>query len=187
MGKRSDFKRRPMDKYLTFDERAYPKLNKFLPERTKFWEPCAGAGHIADNLEALGHECVAATDLEPQCERVFRLDALETTRADVDATGAEFIITNPVWTRPLLHRFIEHFARMRPTWLLFDHDWICTPQTHMARRNGVLDGVELRKYCHLVVPVGRLRWIEGTKMSGKDNCNWYLFDFSRPGRMEIAE
>lgn len=186
MGKRSEFQRRPMDKYLTFDARAYPPLQRHLPDGVRFWEPCGGAYDLAQNLEGLGHTCVAATDIEPQDERVFKMDAMTATREDVDATGASHIISNPVWTRPILHAMIEHFGRMRPTWLLFDWDWICTGQEAMARKHGVMNGAQLREYCHLVAPVGRLRWIEGTKMSGKDNCAWYLFDFRRKGRMEIV-
>lgn len=33
--------------------------------------------------------------------------------------------------------------------------------------------------------VGRLRWIEGTTMDGKDDCAWYLFD--QPVAGHIAE
>jgi hypothetical protein len=31
-------------------------------------------------------------------------------------------------------------------------------------------------YCARVVSVGRVKWIEGSKSVGKDNCAWYLFD-----------
>jgi len=31
-------------------------------------------------------------------------------------------------------------------------------------------------YCTKVVSVGRVKWIEGSKGVGKDNCAWYLFD-----------
>lgn len=57
------------------------------------------------------------------------------------------------------------------TWLLFDADWVHTRQAipYLPR---------LKK----IVSVGRLIWIPGTKMTGKDNCAWHLFerDWSRP-------
>jgi hypothetical protein len=54
---------------------------------------------------------------------------------------------------------------MAPTWLLFDADWMHTRQSapFMPR---------LRK----IVSVGRVKWIPDSKMTGKDNCAWYLFD-----------
>ena len=57
---------------------------------------------------------------------------------------------------------IEHFADFKPTWLLFDADWM-----HKTI-NSLLDNVEK------VVSIGRVKWIEGTKSVGKDNCCWYL-------------
>jgi hypothetical protein len=35
----------------------------------------------------------------------------------------------------------------------------------------------------MIVSIGRVRWIEGSKNDGKDNCAWYLFD--RP-RLDMA-
>jgi hypothetical protein len=60
---------------------------------------------------------------------------------------------------------IEHFSAIRPTWLLFDSDWIHTQQSapYMA---------SLQK----IVSIGRIKWIPGSKMTGKDNCAWHLFD-----------
>ena len=31
-------------------------------------------------------------------------------------------------------------------------------------------------YCRSIVSVGRVKWIEDSKGTGKDNCCWYLFD-----------
>jgi hypothetical protein len=106
---------------------------------------------------------------------VYRLDALTVTLQDLDCTGATHIITNPVWTRPILHRMIEHFSAMRPTWLLFDADWLHTKQS-----------APYQHLCRKVVSVGRLIWIEGTTTSGKDNCAWHLFDARGSGPIEFV-
>lgn len=37
------------------------------------------------------------------------------------------------------------------------------------------------KMCVKVVSVGRVKWIEDSKMTGKDNCAWYLFDENHVG------
>lgn len=174
MGKRSNFKRRPQDKYRSFDPRAAATLAPHLPLGCKFWEPCAGAADLIKTLQPYGPECIVATDIAPECEGVYRLDALTVTREDVESTGVSHIITNPVWTRVILHQMIELFSAMRPTWLLFDADWVHTIQASPY----------LGRLCK-VVSVGRLCWIEGTNQSGKDNVAWHLFDARHTGPTEF--
>ena len=83
----------------------------------------------------------------------------ETHFGSVDA-----IITNPPWTRAVLHPMIMHFQQFHPTWLLFDSDWAYNKQAK-----------PYLEHCSDIVAVGRLRWIASSKMSGKDNCSWYRF------------
>ena len=40
--------------------------------------------------------------------------------------------------------------------------------------------------CTDIVAVGRLRWIEGTTMSGKQNFAWYRFDARHSGRSDLS-
>ena len=175
MGKRSDFKRRPQDKYRTFDPRAAAALAPHLPWGCRFWEPCAAAADLVKTLQAHGPECIVATDTVPECEGVYRLDALTATRADVDATGVTHIITNPPWTRAILHRMIMHFSEIRPTWLLFDADWAFTCQS-----------APFMDRCSRVVPVGRVKWIEGSRHQAMDSCAWYHFDARHQGPTEFV-
>lgn len=173
MGKRSDFKRRPQDAYDTPASAVEPLLPHLeLGKRciTSFWEPCAGAYRLVTALEATGHlQSVRASDIEPRHPHVDQADALTSTAPPVD-----FIITNPPWTRSILHPMIERFASMRPTWLLFDADWAHTKQS-----------APYMPICRKIVSVGRVSWMEnGT--SGKDNCAWYLFDANRAGATEFV-
>lgn len=168
MGKRSDFPRVEKDYYRTIDPRAVTALVPHLRPGTKFVEPCAGAGDLMDQLEARGHVCQTAFDLDPQRADIALMDALEWSPKrylEVDE-----VITNPPWSRPILHSLIDHLSALKPTWLLFDADWAHTRQSepYMAR-------------CVKIVSVGRLIWIPGTTMSGKDNCAWYLFDARHSG------
>jgi hypothetical protein len=94
-----------------------------------------------------------------------KMDALNVTLEAVNVSGADYIITNPPWDRKILHPMIEHFSSMRPTWLLFDADWMHTKQS-----------TPYMDYCQKIVPVGRVKWIPDSKMTGKDNAAWYLFD-----------
>lgn len=157
MGKRSDFDRIPRDFYPTPREAVLPLLPHLAPH-TAFSEPCAGAGDLVDHLEAAGHHCVWASDLHPR-RSMFQADAL--TLFYVNST----IITNPPWDRKLLHPMIEYFSGQRPTWLLFDADWMHTRQA-----------APFMPWLRKVVSVGRVKWIPDSKMTGKDNCAWYHFD-----------
>lgn len=163
MAKRSDgqFERRKNDYYPTFDPRAVKALLPHLEHNTEFIEPCAGAGDLVDQLLAAGHTCLMAYDVEPRRDDVETRDAL----AFKPPGPVERFITNPPWSRDLLHRLIVHLSDIAPTWLLFDADWKHTKQAAPYLNR-------LRK----IVSVGRLKWIPGSKCDGKDNCAWYLFD-----------
>ena len=76
----------------------------------------------------------------------------------------DMFITNPPWTRELLHPLIDHLSSILPTWLLFDADWIHTKQSS-----------EFIKRCAKIVSIGRVKWIPDSKYSGLENCCWYLF------------
>jgi hypothetical protein len=175
VGKRSSFPRRRQDKYLTFDRRAGATLAPHLAWGCRFWEPCAAAGHLVHQIEGYGAQCLVASDIEPGAEGVFRVDALKATRADILSTGATHIITNPPWTREILHAMILHFSSVLPTWLLFDADWVHTAQAALYLPR-------LQK----IVSVGRLCWIEGTNQTGKDNVSWHLFDARHSGPTEFV-
>lgn len=158
MGKRSDLPRSKMDFYSTPYEAVLPLLPHLSPE-TRFCEPCAGEGHLITHLERHGHRCVSSYDANARSSYQHH-DAAFLTHADVGE--ATHIITNPPWSRPVLHQLIERCAMLRPTWFLFDADWMFTKQARQY-----LDR------CHLIVSVGRVKWFGNTV--GKDNCCWYKF------------
>lgn len=153
MGKRSSFERIEKDFYRTIDPAAVHALIPHLQSSTRYCEPCVGDGHLIAELDTYGHRCFLAADVEKDA------------RFTIYEGSFDLFITNPPWSRGLLHQIIINLSDQRPTWLLFDSDWCHTKQsTPFLGR--------LKK----IVSVGRLRWIPDTKMSGKDNCAWYLFD-----------
>ena len=167
MGKRSDFERVERDFYPTPKAAVVP-LVPWLRDGLRYWEPCAGDGQLVRNIHELSNAvCVAISDIEPRGPdpRMQQCDALKVSPDAVDMADADYIITNPPWDRKILHPMIEHFSSLRPTWLLFDADWCHTLQSS-----------HYMKYCHKIVSVGRVKWIPGSKMTGKDNTAWYLFD-----------
>jgi len=171
MAKRSDFKRVERDYYPTPKAAVVP-LIPFLPQSFSFCEPCAGDLRLAVHIDELTESraiMTAAYDIEPMNEGVKKLDTTALTRADI-GENCDLIITNPPWDRTkksgyLLHTMIKRFAEIAPTWLLFDADWAHTVQAQPY----------LQKYCMDIVSVGRVKWIEDSKMTGKDNCAWYHF------------
>lgn len=159
MGKRSNFERVERDFYPTPYEAVVPLLDH-LPKRTRFIEPCAGDGALVNHLESHGHTCVKATDIEPRQDWIGKRDALTI----YSMPNSNCFITNPPWDRKILHPLITNLSVQAPTWLLFDADWMHTKQA-----------VPYLKNLSMVVSVGRVKWIPGSKMTGKDNCCWYLF------------
>jgi hypothetical protein len=154
VGKRSSFERREADFYPTPRAAVLPLIPYLRGVRT-FAEPCAGNGALVQHLEGLGLRCVYAGDI------CTGQDAL----AADDYGVADAIITNPPYTRDVMHRLIEHFQGILPTWLLLDSDWASTRQA-----------TPFLSSCSDIVAIGRVKWIEGSKYTGKDNHAWYRFD-----------
>jgi hypothetical protein len=120
-----------------------------------FAEPCAGDGALVGHLESFGLRCVYSGDIR-NGQDALALD---------DYGAADVIVTNPPWSRDLMHRLIAHFQNIRPTWLLLDADWAHTKQAAL-----------FLPHASDIVAIGRVKWIEGSQHTGKDNCAWYRFD-----------
>lgn len=158
MGKRSDFKRVERDFYPTPKKAVEPLVAHLKP--CNFLEPCAGDHRLVNHLEDFGFTCDMASDIEPQSDLVCDKDAF-----DIENNMNRTIITNPPWDRKILHPMIDYFRSISPsTWLLFDADWMHT-----------LQSANYMKYCKTVISIGRVKWIEDSTMTGKDNCVWYEF------------
>jgi hypothetical protein len=158
MGRRSGFPRRKHDDYDTLDNKAIIRLVPILRHEgiRSFAEPCAGNGFLVRHLEAEGFVCSYAGDIRTG----------EDALAEESFGDADAIVSNPPWTRNLLHPLIEHFmACGKIAWLLFDANWAWTQQSA-----GLLDR------CSDILPTHRLRWIPGTRDSAKDDSCWYRFD-----------
>lgn len=167
MGKRSDFERVPRDYYPTPIAAVEPLIDH-LPYSFDYVEPCAGDGRLVKHLNELtgGHgQCIFASDVDPKGNEGFIVEA-DALTLDFGGYGVmDMCITNPPWDRKFLHPFLDAWINICPTWLLFDADWMHTKQSAVYMT-----------YCSKVVSVGRVKWIEDSKATGKDNCCWYLFD-----------
>ena len=161
MGKRSTFQRRERDCYDTPRSAVLPLLTH-LPRTFTFAEPCAGAGQLIRLLEAAGGTCVAAFDIAPRAPDIPEADALELELDDL--RGCDLIVTNPPWSRPVLHRLIAHLSALRPAWLLIDANWLHTRQA-----------APLLPRLRTIVTIGRVKWISHSPFTGKDDAAWLLF------------
>jgi hypothetical protein len=156
MGKRSSFQRREADFYPTPAKAVLPLIPYLRAAGIRtFAEPCCGDGALVRILESFGLRCSYAGDV------ATGQDALAANTYG----AADAIITNPPYTRDAMHRLIEHFGRILPTWLLLDSDWAQTKQS-----------APFLPSCSDIVAIGRVKWIEGSKHTGKDNAAWYRFD-----------
>ncbi len=153
------YERRQHDFYPT-PLKALEPLLPHLPPGQVFCEPCAGDGRLIRYLGESGHICVGAWDIEPRAPEIEKKDAREAQMG-----GVHCFITNPPWARPILHAIIDNLSKQAPTWLLFDSDWM-----HTKQANGYW------QRCAKIVSIGRVRWIEGSKGQGTENCVWYRFD-----------
>lgn len=160
MGKRSDFERIPRDFYPTPCEAVVP-LVPHLKRGQRFIEPCAGNGALVDHLSRFGFTASYLSDIDPRLDMIAKADA----RTQGYSPEGEVFITNPPWSREVLHPIILNLSSQAPTWLLFDADWMHTRQSAPFMRH-------IRK----IVSVGRVKWIPDSPFTGKDNCCWYLFD-----------
>ena len=168
MGKRSNFERIARDFYPTPIEVVEPLIHHLPMGNFNYVEPCAGDGRLIKHLKELTDglaECIYASDIEPRAKGIDERSAIGLHFGEEANSLIDFCITNPPWDRNFLHSFIDHWSNICPTWIVFDADWMHTKQS-----------AALMTYCKKVVSVGRVKWIEGSKMTGKDNCAWYLFD-----------
>lgn len=170
MGKRSDFPRQARDLYKT-PRAPVLALSAFLTDVDGFAEPFVGDGAIVRTLRDLGHSCGFACDIEPlgaAQEYAEVKDALDVTEADL--ADCTHVISNPPWPAPRGRgeptlSFIRHLSALRPTWLLLPADFM-----HNAYAS------EVMSVCHEIVPVGRVKWIEGSKHTGMENAAWLRLD-----------
>jgi hypothetical protein len=151
MGKRSSFQRRERDYYPTPMTAALP-LIPHLSGIRRFAEPCCGDGRLVRHLESFGLHCCYSGDI------ATGQDAL----ACIDYGAPDVILTNPPFSG--LCQLIPHFMRIAPTWLLLPIGFAVNKRD-----------APFLATCTDIVPIGRVRWIEGTKDVSKDDFAWFRF------------
>jgi hypothetical protein len=162
MANRSNFAHRKDDEYPSPLSVVLPIVPFLKAEGvTRLSEPCGRPDSVlVRTLQAFGFEFTYIGDKRDGH------DAFACT----DFGNVQFHTTNPPHTRPVLHPLILHLCAFAPAWLLIDSDWKETQQS-----------APYMKYCTTVLPIGRAKWIEGSKSVGKDNFCWFRFDLNHTG------
>ena len=166
MGKRSDFERVERDFYPTPLAAIQPLVPHLPKGEFTFADTSFGTGDLAHGVELLTEgrgTCTFKSDIEDRHPDSWQKDMFDVTRGHLD--GVTMGIFNTPWDRGIFHRAIEHFRQILPCWFLIDADWMHTIQSE-----------EIILGCRKIVSVGRVKWMPGSKHTGKDNCQWMLFD-----------
>jgi hypothetical protein len=150
MGKRSNFPRHHRDDYATPSE-AFQPLIPFLKWK-KLVEPCPGEGKLTRHMRKAGFKVTPIhADARSYC---------------YDLVGETMFVTNPPWTRSVLHPIIVNLSDQAPTWLLMDADW-----AHLLCARPYLNRLRA------IVSVGRVKWFPNSGGISLDNSAWYLFEY----------
>jgi hypothetical protein len=172
------FERNARDLYKT-PRKALLGLLPHLPKHDfTFIEPCAADGRLAQFImnEAPQSDCYFKTDIHPLSSDVAKCDIHKLVEEYADyCRGADMFITNPPFVWEIAEYILRELPKIRPTWLLIPLDWLAN--VRMA---------EHLEHCHKVVPVGRVKWIEGSKHSSAENFAFFLFDQSREGNCQVV-
>jgi len=164
LGKRSDFERNAHDSYPTPYEAVLPLL-PYLANVYTFAEPCAGEGALVHHLEQHRLRCVFRSDIVQSVHEHQRLlDASQLKLSDLPGNLPDVFITNPPWTRAVLHPIIDHLKWIRATWLLLSADWLF----NKSSAEYLPDATD-------IVAIGRVKWMPDTEHTGKENACWVRF------------
>lgn len=150
----SKFERIPQDRYYTPFRPVVP-LIPYIDHITAYAEPCAGPGQLVSHLRYFGKTCGYQNDLD------HGVDA----RTDAGLAAAALpIITNPPYTWDVLSGLLTRFISLGETWLLLEMPFLCNGQS-----------APFLRHCSDVVPVGRIKWFEGTAKESNKDYGWFRF------------
>lgn len=179
MGKYSDLPRNERDWYATPMKATLPLIHFLRGQYFTFIEPFCGDGKLIQNLESgQGLTCCYASDIEPQFENLFfKRFPMKKHDYRIDYTNIvndnTVFISNPPWLNTpksgyQLNEIVLYLIQYAPVWFLLDGNMMFNLRAQV-----------LMKHCSDVIPVGRVKWIEDSKYTSKENVAWYRFQ-SKP-------
>ena len=163
----TDYQRSPLDFYPTPDVVTDALLSRFAPVG-HVWEPCAGAGQMADRIADHGY-AVHASDIGPQRIGIREVNFLNPT---LIPERVQTIITNPPYKRGLCDEIVRKGVRIAQerdgacAFLLLA-DWLCA-----ATRSDLVDDLN-----QLIYVVPRIRWTGEDKDHPSQRHAWHIWRF----------
>ena len=193
MGKYSDEERHERDFYATPMKAVVPLIH-YLGCVQRFVEPFVGDGRLVNHLcsQKEGLKCDWAFDILPQLEPITVTatnDFLVSEQRDfneiselffyneVTKRGIDAIISNPPWLNTSasghqLDRFINKLCVAEVPVIMLLNGNILNNKSFWHTK---VPGRALGDLCYQILPVGRMKWIEGSAHSGKEDCSWFFF------------
>ena len=92
--------------------------------------------------------------------------------------GVEAIITNPPWLNTpnsgyQLTRFVNKLCYGGfPVILLLNGNIL----NNKGFWQNKVHGRSMGDLCYQILPIGRVKWIEGSPHTGKEDCSWFFFN-----------
>ena len=194
MGKYTNEERNERDFYPTPIKAVHP-LIPHLEGIARYAEPFVGDGKLVNHLSVLKSSmvCTWAFDIEPQLEPITVTSTSEflvSEQRDFDELtpydfamgmiqrGVEAVITNPPWLNTpnsgyQLTRFVNKLCFGGFPVILLLNGNILNNKGFWQNR---VHGKSMGDLCYQVLPVGRMKWIEGSEHTGKEDCSWFFFN-----------
>lgn len=173
----SGYKRRDSDFYAT-PSWVTEILVPYIPKRYYvIWEPAYGEGHIGKVLDE-NDKFVFGTDINHKNENYqidfISSDAIKFCKHRLPITSPVAIVTNPPYS--LASEFVAHAIELtKPTHgfvaMLLNNNW------DTAKGNSRF--TSLPCFDKKIVITKRIRWIEGSTGSPRENHAWYIWDHNR--------
>jgi hypothetical protein len=121
------------------------------------------SGKLIDHLVNAGHVLAGAYGWPDNDARVSKYDI---------EPGVIAITNPPYWSlRRELHPLICNISDQMLFWALMSADWM----------HNISSADILHHSCRMIVSARRVKWIEDSPSTAKDNASWYQFGQRRPG------
>lgn len=141
-------------------------VNEYYPRLclAPVWEPAAGDGRMAVALEDEGIACI-------QSDVQTGKDFLSTTELPA---GTDCIVTNPPYRDGMAERFVRHALDLTKPVNGFVAMLL---NVSFDTAGGRVDLFRHRAFAGRIVLTKRIRWIEGTTGSPRENHAWFVWDW----------
>lgn len=183
MGKHSELERKDRDFYSTPIKAVQP-LVPYLGGINSYYEPFAGDGRLIENFKILTPDmkCGWATDIHPLADGIDTCAFDDIDKTDLVhqmiSRGTQAVISNPPWLNTSesgyqLFRFVNKMCYGGfPVIMLLNANLVNNKSSWQNK----VHGRSLMNLCYQVLPIGRVKWIDDSPFSAKEDSAWFFFN-----------